>query len=79
MLIHSYTYLALYNQIVKDLRKIVTDSSMKYGIDSHDVIIKDVDFDTDEDPVAAARPIFVSYRKYSCSTIHVHLLIHYTV
>ena len=25
-----------------------------------DVIIKDVDFDTEEDPVVAARPIFVT-------------------
>ena len=32
---------------------------MKYDIDSHDIIIKDVDFDTDEDPAAVARPIFL--------------------
>ena len=38
----------------------MNDSSTEYGSsDSHNIIIADLLFDTEEDPVAVARPIFV--------------------
>ena len=52
-------------QIVNDVRNVMNDSSTEYGSpDSHDIIIVDLVFDTEEDPVAVAQPIFVNWHAF---------------
>ena len=62
--VHPFTCCYIHNthststiQVVKDFRNIIYSSKMEHG---SDVTIKNVDFDAEEDPVVAARPIFVT-------------------